>query len=166
MNVGTLLPGSAHHEGVATFWRVAIECARHWVELRETLEETQLAQWLRLMVGAASGMSEKGDSLMKKMGMVAVLIAAALGIPACGGGSSANPCQQLADALNMASKGNGCSALATAAMTYSAEAANCPSAAVDASLVSCYSTCIGKLTDCTSTSAETAYATCIGGCKP
>jgi hypothetical protein len=111
--------------------------------------------------------AEKGDWLMKKIGMVAVLIAAALGIPACGGGgASTNECTALANALTMASKGSGCSSLATEAMVYSQQASNCPSASIDSTFVSCYTGCIGKLTSCTDPTALTNFATCYGGCKP
>jgi hypothetical protein len=82
------------------------------------------------------------------------------------GGASPNECAELANALLAASNGNGCSALATAAMTYAAETQNCPAAAVDQNLVNCYVTCLKQLTDCTSVTVTSAYATCVGGCKP
>jgi hypothetical protein len=105
---------------------------------------------------------------MKKIGIVAALFVA-LGLIGVGCGSSAastNECTALANALTTASKGNGCSSLATAAQAYTAEAANCPAAAVDSNLVSCYTGCIAKLTDCTSATALQAYSTCEAGCKP
>jgi hypothetical protein len=82
------------------------------------------------------------------------------------GGPSGNLCTEIGNALLAASKGNGCSALATAAMAYEAQATNCPSAAVDQQYVTCYLSCIKLLTDCTSPTQLTAFATCYGGCKP
>jgi len=107
---------------------------------------------------------------MKKIGILAVLFVA-LGLVGAGCGSSSpaastNECTALANALTTASKGSGCSSLATEASAYSAEAANCPSAAIDSTYVTCYTGCIGKLTSCTDTTALTNFATCYGGCKP
>jgi hypothetical protein len=82
------------------------------------------------------------------------------------GGASGNLCTELANALLAASQGNGCSAFASEAMVYEAEAAHCPSNAVLAKSTDCFVGCLKQVTDCTSATQLQAGTMCASACSP